>query len=651
METTRYSFYRAWNFFKKFLQSMEISAAALLAAASVAGAVELTPAERAHLDRALAAMNASVSDLGFQKDVGEPRDALGWIRSALHDPLALNRAASALWAAAESDESDASWRCAAELLESPLADKPALEEHRSAVDVSGLGEGWADAMESFLLEARRADALLDQAFSRLTREEMERLAVGALGGWLQLDDTDSDRAALEAAGISSAVIEDHLREERALDARPAAERFLDAAEKFDLGALLSAGRVFQRAVSALALHVKTLDGWPGATWSADTELGPIYVLGPEVTVFTNAALLVMGPTGDRRYAGPAGAANGLLGRRLAAIVELGGRTVYDGTELLGAASALFGAAVAIDAGGDDVWRADFAGPAAGIWGAGWLEDRAGDDVYISRAMGQGAAFAGLGALIDAEGQDRFEIGWYGQGFAGWRGFGLLLDRAGHDGYFAGGREPDHERNPDRFMSLAQGFAIGIRPFAGGGVGALIDLAGNDRYLAEVYGQGVSYYYSAGFLLDGAGHDRYDVHHYGQGCGIHLSLGLLVDFAGDDRYVGGTLAQGAAHDFAVGGLLDRGGDDTYIATRHAQGHGMNNALGWLLDAGGDDVYDGRDAETTQGVGNTGGIRDSGSLGLLLDLGGRDRYSSGGADDRLTLRPLYGIVYDVEAEEAP
>lgn len=620
-----------------------------LAFALCSSALEFTEQEAAHLHAALRALNATPSDLGFQKDVGEPRSALRWIRDALHDPLALNRAGQALWDAANAADPDAIWTRAGAMLEADFFEPDDGPNQPFTCDACP--PSLAPALTEFIREAQRADALLTRAFASLSREEMEQLAVGSLGGSLRVEDDPSARAALEAAGISPAQVDAFIEEGKSLDARPAGERFLDAAEKLDLGALLSAGRVFERAVAALAAAARKAESWPERSWSLDTPLGPIWILGQDVTAFSAAALAVIAPSGDQRYSDAAGVANGLGPQRLSAIIDLTGHDVYRATNLFGAASALFGFSVVIDDAGDDVWRADYAGPAAGCWGVGWLEDRAGRDLYESRLVGQGAAIAGLGVLIDIEGNDSYGIGSSGQGFAGWRGFGLLLDRSGNDRYFAGGLEPDHERNPDRFVSLAQGFSIGIRPFAGGGVGALIDLAGNDRYLADVFGQGVSYYYSAGFLIDGGGHDRYDVHHYGQGCGIHLSLGLLADLAGDDRYVGGILAQGAAHDFAVGGLLDRGGDDTYVASQHAQGHGMNNALGWLLDAGGDDIYEGRDPSVTQGVGNTGGFRDSGSIGLLLDLGGRDRYSSGGADGRTAIRPLYGVVLDVAEEETP
>lgn len=614
------------------------------------GALEFTERESAHLRQALRALNATEADLGFQKDVDEPRSALRWIRDALHQPLSLNRAGQAIWDAANSSDPDAVWRVAVEFLEAdvPHAEPPA---EPSAHDWDGCPPELKSALAAFLLEASHAALLVESASGSLTREEMELLAVVSLGGTLRVEDDPDARAALEAAGIAPVRIETFIEDSRALDARPAAERFLDTAEKFQVGALLEAGRIFSRAAAALAAAARGVTDWPAQTRAMETPLGPIYILGPDELHFSHAALLVIAPAGSQRYSGDAAAANGLIGHRLSGVIDLDGDDLYASSNLLGAAAALFGVSVVIDCSGDDTWRPNFVGPAAGFWGAGWLEDRAGNDLYESRTLGQGAALAGLGVLLDKDGHDSYGIGSSGQGFAGWRGFGILLDHKGNDRYFAGGLEADHERNPDRFISLAQGFAIGMRPFAGGGIGALIDLEGNDRYLADVYGQGVSYYYSAGFLIDGSGHDRYDVHHYGQGCGIHLSHGLLVDRDGDDRYVGGTLVQGAAHDFAVGGLLDRAGNDTYLASQHAQGHGMNNALGWLVDITGDDVYDARDPLVSQGVGNTGGFRESGSIGLLLDLGGQDRYSVDGADGRCVLRPLYGVVFDAESEDAP
>jgi hypothetical protein len=280
-----------------------------------------------------------------------------------------------------------------------------------------------------------------------------------------------------------------------------------------------------------------------------------------------------------------------------------------------------------------------------------LDDRAGYDRYKAAAMSQGAGVVGAGILRDRGDSDIYDVGFEGQGFAGLLGLGWLIDEGGYERYIAGSREPDHERNPDRYLSMSQGFSVGMRPFAGGGVGALVDLAGNDTYVADVFGQGCSYYYSAGFLIDRAGNDTYNIYQYGQGTGVHLSHGLLADLRGSDIYTGFVLAQGAAHDYAVGLLFDRAGNDTYTADSHSQARGMNNGLAMLVDSSGNDAYFGRRRFECQGIGNTGGLRDYGSLAILLDLAGADVYSCGASDGDRTLRPLYGIICDLERPSQP
>lgn len=609
--------------------------------------IEFSKQEREQLDRALQAMNATVADLGFAKDLGEPRSALKWIRETLEEPLQLNRVGQELWDCAQQDDASNWWSFARRRLELEPISELSISDAITPSVWSNAAPVLADALMQFYAGAQLANLLLDRAFEKLTSEQMQYLAASAFASALNLEDEKASRDALRDAGVEQALIEQMLADSKQLDETPSAEMLLSASERLDRSALLEAGRVFQGAVQTFAEVVRDFTDWPEETLRWETPFGAIVILGRGVNVFDEAALLVVNPGSDTTYRGAAGSANGLSRNRLAAIVDFDGDDLYVGNELLGPGAALFGAAVVLDFNGSDTWRCDFAGTGAGLWGVGWIEDAGGNDIYDARALSQGAAIAGVGVLLDRAGNDSYRVGWQGQGFAGWMGFGLLLDRAGADRYFAGGYVLDYERNPDRYLSLSQGFSIGQRPFSGGGIGALLDLEGNDVYDADVFAQGVSYYYSAGFLLDGSGHDRYSVHHYGQGCGIHLSLGLLVDVAGDDVYKGSTLTQGAAHDFAVGGLMDRGGDDTYIAKQNSQGHGMNNSVGWLLDAAGDDVYEGRDSDSTQGIGNTGGTRESGSIGLLLDLGGTDRYSSPGVNDRLLLRPNYGALYDVNS----
>lgn len=593
-------------------------------------------------------MNMTGADLAFSKDVGEPQLALGWIRAALQDPDAMLRAGDLLWSSAQEDNSSSLWVTASALLE--MGETPqGVKAAANARDTwEGLPVELASALAPFMDAARRANALIEHAFSELSAEDRSYLAAVAFAGVFNAEDEPATREVMEKAGIRPQDIATVIAEGKELDATPSAKRLLSLLEKVRRSEALEAGHIFQSAVFQLADRVKAITNWPSGNVVLVTDLGKVRITGGGDDSYSDRALLIMSPSGRNTYHGEAGVANGLKGQRLAAIIDLDGNDTYRSSGLLSPGSALFGVSVVVDENGSDIWRSSYAGQGFGCFGTGWVEDYAGDDDYEARGYAQAASFFGMGVLRDFSGNDVYDVGQQGQACAVLPGFAALIDRAGNDRYFAGGRDPDYERNDDRFLSLAQGFAIGLRPFAGGGVAMLADLSGNDTYVADVYGQAVSYYYSAAFLFDGAGHDHYTVHHYGQGAGIHLSLGLLADFGGDDSYQGGVLVQGAAHDFAVGGLLDRSGRDTYVADHDAQGHGMNNAMGWLLDGAGDDVYSARDVSNSQGVGNSGGERECGSLGVLLDLGGRDTYSCGVSNGVPRLRPLYGVVWDVGVE---
>ncbi len=200
---------------------------------------------------------------------------------------------------------------------------------------------------------------------------------------------------------------------------------------------------------------------------------------------------------------------------------------------------------------------------------------------------------------------------------------MLVDLAGNDAYDAGGVHSDAPLHRDRTMSLSQGFSIGMRPDASGGVGVLVDVAGNDHYAADIYGQGASYWFSLGLLIDDDGNDTYVLGHYGQGAGIHLSAGMLLDRAGQDCYYDQYgVGIGGAHDYAVGFLVDRGGDDNY------SGSGASRAgrsrTPWpcssttaATTATWRSARAGRTASATP-------ARDTGGIALFLDAGGADAY---------------------------
>ncbi|MBN1269639.1 MAG: hypothetical protein JXB04_08630 [Kiritimatiellae bacterium] len=620
---------------------MIVSAACLAADESV-----LRDREETHLRTALECLNMTTADMGFAKDHGEPRLVLERVRRLLREPLELPRLADRILKRTSKSDPGAAWRLAEWLLE---VNRGRDDETETAGPIGAEAEqDLAQALAAFVREADLADDLLKEAFEGLTPAERAYIAASTLGDLFNADDREAAREALAAIGIPVELIDETIRESLALDPEPAATRCLDAVEKVDLAALIAAGRVLQQAAFALKQAASGIEDWPKKVTRIPAGKWEVLVGTGGDDVYDEPAVLVLDPGGSDVYRGVVGSANGLQDRALSVIVDLGGDDRHANDGLLGAGAGLFGVSVLVDVGGNDKYEAKYTGQAAALCGAAWLEDMEGTDTYRAYAFAQGAGQVGVGVLRDLAGNDVYEVGLYGQAFAGLRGVGLLVDREGADRYLAGGREPDHERHGDRFVSLSQGFAIGLRPFGGGGVAALVDSAGNDTYQADVFGQGVSYWYSAGLLLDLGGNDTYTVHHYGQGSGIHLSSGLLYDREGHDVYTGYILAQGNAHDYAVGMLFDQGGDDTYTADHHAQGRALNNGLALLIDSGGSDAYFGRQPDQCQGAGNDGGHRECGSLALLLDLAGKDSYSCGAEDGARLLRPWYGIVYDVKGE---
>lgn len=304
---------------------------------------------------------------------------------------------------------------------------------------------------------------------------------------------------------------------------------------------------------------------------------------------------------------------------IAAVFDVGGSDVYTFS-----APARGAYQIIIDQSGDDTYEshADLAGPAAGFFSVSLLWDRGGNDRYVSHALGSiGAGVFGVGVLIDESGNDQYindtpGAGWsqgaglYGggvlidrggddvyqaqilsQGVGGPVGFGLIVDASGNDTYTANGPHfASAYQTPDVFLGMSQGFGFGIRGYAAGGIGAIYDLAGNDRYSVGEFGQGVGYFQGLGILHDAAGDDHYTGSRYAQGSAAHQAAGILVDESGDDSYVcAGAAAQGVAWDQSVAMLIDRAGNDSYSGNVLAQGSGAEQAIGILIDLDGEDTY--------------------------------------------------------------
>jgi hypothetical protein len=351
---------------------------------------------------------------------------------------------------------------------------------------------------------------------------------------------------------------------------------------------------------------------------------------------------------------------------IAAVFDVGGADVYVYT-----AAPPGSYQIVIDAAGDDRYEsaADFAGPAAGLFGVSLLIDRQGNDRYVSYHQGTIAAGVfGIGILIDEAGDDRYLDDGAGAGWSqgvGFFGAGLLIDRAGDDVYQAqklsqavGGPDAlglicDASGNdsyvangpyfasvyeePGVFAGMSQGFGYGIRGYAPGGIGALYDFAGNDRYIVGEFGQGSGYSQGLGILHDAAGQDWYTGSRYAQGAAAHQAAGILIDESGDDFYEGlGPACQGGAWDQGVAMLIDRTGDDTYSAKALAQGSAAHQSVAVFVD------LDGRDRYACEapclGLGGENAYHlDSDrvfSFSLMMDAGGKaDNYSQPRADGEL------------------
>ena len=337
--------------------------------------------------------------------------------------------------------------------------------------------------------------------------------------------------------------------------------------------------------------------------------------------------------------------------------------------------AVFGYAFVLDVEGDDIYRSLSLTQGAGYFGVGALVDIAGDDRYECYTSGQGSANWGIGLLIDRAGNDRYYCFSTAQGFGGTKGYGLLLDVSGDDVYLAEDTTIDFPspQTDKHNVSLAQGAGYGRRAdytdgrSLAGGIGVLMDGAGNDRYSCGVFGQGVGYWYGLGILSDGDGDDIYEGVWYVQGASAHFAVGVLEDVSGNDRYIATmNMAQGAGHDFSLGWLIELSGNDSYRAPNLSLGGGNANGIGIFWDAAGDDQYEVQPSITLgrSSIGARGTLRERAlCLGLFCDTGGRDTYPeslSFARNDAMWNQPgmsqpplkrEYGVGIDCEEQVEP
>lgn len=311
--------------------------------------------------------------------------------------------------------------------------------------------------------------------------------------------------------------------------------------------------------------------------------------------------------------------------RISVIIDVSGDDTYESSNSCVLGSGVLGMGFLVDMQGDDLYQGENFSFGCGFLGAGVVADLAGNDRYVSRMFCQGAATFGIGLLYDENGDDFYQSALYSQGMGYVAGAGVLVDVSGNDSFTSGSVVADSREKTGAFQTYSQGFGIGCRDFASGGVGILYNGEGNDTYKGSYFCQGSSYWRALGMLIDKKGDDQYAARRYSQGAGVHSSIGVLFDSLGNDVYTSWGVSQGCGHDFSVGVLHDRQGDDQYEAEWLSQGVGSSVGIGLFIDDKGDDTYKAGSTNTIQGSGAYDKRRDAESIGVLVDGEGKDVFS--------------------------
>jgi tetratricopeptide (TPR) repeat protein len=439
-------------------------------------------------------------------------------------------------------------------------------------------------------------------------------------------------------------------------------RFLEAAREVDYARLQATFVRFSTAVDRFADRI--------ATWSAQNEPAGDPTLATEpirLRLFGHDDIVIGGfgddtygdetarvPLlidlgGNDRYTGPVATTTGRNG--VGVLIDCGGHDRYgpsdpSPTDGRTQAYAYQGIAILYDHAGNDQYSAWHYAQSCAVMGFALLTDRRGDDRYTAQTAVQGAGMFGFAMLRDLDGEDIYRCANFGQGAGTTLGVGALVDvaeanpTASADRYELGIR---HDRDTMGQVGFGQGGAMGFRhipwrdvPVAYGGVGILLDRAGNDRYRAAGWTTtGGSYLMSLGALIDDGGNDHYTCG-TGLGSGIHLTNAIFIDTQGDDTYDAGFRCGGSAGDRSVAMFFDEAGDDLYRGRTSNWGTACKPyAYSLFVDAAGDDVYDAQrpDGEIRFNLWHSFGGNWPESepwnwgWGVALDLGGADRYGPG------------------------
>lgn len=421
------------------------------------------------------------------------------------------------------------------------------------------------------------------------------------------------------------------------------------------------------AVERLQGFVKNEAALPPVAWSLQTPFGWIVVdtTGRDNRHQLQEPLLVLDVGGDDEYEflaqGDTHTISVLLDHR-------GNDSYRAAAPGADPSSATLGYGILWDTEGDDRYQGTQQAQASALFGAAMLVDGGGSNRFVASSHSQAHAIGGVAVLVSGGGDDEFTAHTYSQATGGPRGVAVLVDTGGNDRYTLTDVplvRPSPQL-PDRNTSMGQGAGYGMRGvfFDGrstaGGIGLLLDLAGNDRYDAQVFAQGVGYYEGLGMLLDNGGNDRFESAWYAMGAGVHAAAGVFVKrgVASDVYRSTHEMALGSGNDLSVGVFVDEGGDDEYTVGQLSLGVAHADSSGIFVDGAGNDRYTVMSA-TCRALGAAylhewGTPRESlPSLGLFMDLGGADTYPTHclrAANNSLWAGPRVWPLLDLRSEAA-
>jgi hypothetical protein len=617
----------------------------------------LEPADHAILDRALRWAGLSRADLQYARDyvnygVDEPVDRwrLPAAQQALEQPLLLPDLA-ARWSLALSEDLGGAgrmpgWTGFGGIVTSQLGETT----EDACADLAGKTAAIGIVVQSLASE-QAAGRKWSRRESRDLRERIDSRLDLLLGGLLaqarvatcRVDAalatiSDEQRAAVVAALEQTLWGDPEVRVSED-DERQHFEVLTGTWDSLDRAALLAAGQAWSDVVLVAAQELWALpeEAWPAEPLILPTALGEVWIGSRDSNAGSGDPVLLIDPGGDDHWRiAPQRDALPSAGFKAArAWIDLGGSDVWRGGQG-GPGGALFSVAAGVDLSGDDIYRSGRLSQGAAAFGFSTWLDQGGADRYLGTVAVQGFAAFGAAILRDAGTDgDLYQAGFLAQGASHSGGVAVLHDGGGPDRYVLGGTFED---NPNRlsghYSSCGQGFSIGMRPYAGGGVALLLDESGHDQYIGGLWVQGSSYWHSLAALVDRGGNDLYSATQYSQGSGIHLSSAGLFDGGGDDRYLLPNLGQGSGHDLAVSWLIDASGDDLYTGSNLLQGATIANAASFFLDRSGDDTYASRTANSR---GQASDARGFGAVGVFIDSAGDDRYLDGES-----ARPIAGLT---------